>query len=269
MSRVLIAGCGYVGSALAVELLRVGHEVTALRRSDAQPPVGVSAWRADLSNRSTLAGLPSVDVVYYLASPDSRTPEAYLSCYLQGTENLMHALSSSKPHFILVTSTAVYGQNNGEWVDEESPADPNDYRGAIMLEAEEGVRSSLPATAVRFGGIYGPGRTRLIRLVENGKARCSEPCRYTNRIHRDDCAGMLAFLQGMEAPEVLYLGVDDAPVSDCELNTWLADRLGVSRPVPVNNELGANKRIRNARIRDAGYDFRYPTYREGYGPLLG
>lgn len=269
MSRVLIAGCGYVGSALADELLRLGHEVTALRRGDGDRPVGVRACRADLSDPSSLGGLPCPDTVFYLASPDARTAEAYERCYVQGTRNLIHALAGAKPQFILVTSTAVYGQNSGEWVDEESPADPVDYRGAIMLEAEEGVRSSLAATVVRFGGIYGPGRARLIRLVENGEARCSEPPRYTNRIHRDDCAGMLAFLQGMEAPDGLYLGVDDAPVSDCELSTWLADRLGVSPPTPVRNELGANKRIRNARIRNAGYDFQYPSYREGYGPLLG
>ena len=267
MSRVLIAGCGYVGSVLADELTRLGHEVTALRRGDRELPEGVQAHRADLSDSSSLNGLPSFDTVFYLASPDARGSEAYCRCYLEGTRNLINALPGT-PRFFLTTSTAVYGQNDGEWVDEGSPAKPADYRGEIMLEAEEAIRSSLPATVVRLGGIYGPDRTRLIRLVERGEASCSEPARYTNRIHRDDCAGVLAFLQAMETPEGLYLGVDDAPVSDCELNRWLAERLGVSAPAPARNESGGNKRIRNARIRAAGYDFRYPTYREGYGSLL-
>ena len=267
MSAVLIAGCGYVGSALADELRRLGHDVTALRRGDGELPEGVLAYRADLSDTSSLDGLPSFDTVFYLASPDARSSEAYRRCYLEGTRNLIDALPGT-PRFFLSTSTAVYGQNDGEWVDEGSPAKPADYRGEIMLQAEEAVRSSLPATVVRFGGIYGPDRTHLIRLVEKGDARCSEPARYTNRIHRDDCAGVLAFLRAMESPEPLYLGVDDAPASDCELNNWLAERLGVSPPARVRNETGGNKRIRNTRIRSAGYDFRYPTYREGYGPLL-
>ncbi len=267
MSAVLIAGCGYVGGVLAVELLRLGHDVAALRRGDGELPVGVQAIRADLCDVSSLAGLPSFDTVFYLASPDAGTSGAYRRCYLEGTRNLIDALPGT-PRFFLVTSTAVYGQNDGEWVDEDSPADPTDYRGLTMLQAEEDVCSFLPATIVRFGGIYGPGRTRLIQLVERGDARCSEPVRYTNRIHRDDCAGMLAFLQALPAPDPLYLGVDDSPVSDCDLNSWLAERLGVSPPTPVRNKTGSNKRIRNARIRSAGYDFRYPTYREGYGPLL-
>jgi len=126
----------------------------------------------------------------------------------------------------------------------------------------------MPATVVRFGGIYGPGRTRLIRMVRSGEARRSEPPRFTNRIHRDDCAGMLAFLMRHEEPEGLYLGADDAPVSDTELYEWLADRMSVPRPRFATNRSGANKRIRNTRIREAGYDFLYPTYREGYGSLL-
>jgi nucleoside-diphosphate-sugar epimerase len=125
---------------------------------------------------------------------------------------------------------------------------------------------------VRFGGIYGPGRTRLIDSVRSGQARC-EPGLYTNRIHRDDCAGVLEHLLALAAPAPLYIGVDDEPALQCEVLRWLAQQLGVPPPVPSgapddSRRRGGNKRCCNARLRASGYRLLYPSYCEGYTALL-
>jgi nucleoside-diphosphate-sugar epimerase len=125
---------------------------------------------------------------------------------------------------------------------------------------------------VRFGGIYGPGRASLIERVRSGEATYPATYRqYQNRIHRDDCAGVLAYLMSHGEPASLYLGVDDEPTEKRVVLSWLADRLGAPPPRAVAEAVSdrGNKRCRNARLRRAGYRFRYPNFRAGYGALLG
>ncbi|MDE0331604.1 MAG: sugar nucleotide-binding protein, partial [Nitrospinae bacterium] len=173
-------------------------------------------------------------------------------------------------------STAVYAQTDGRRVDEESPTQPTHYSGRILLEGECALlESGHPATILRLSGIYGPGRTRLIDSVRAGKAEVQGgPPRYTNRIHRDDCAGALAHLMKMDAPDEIYVGVDDDPADRRKVLIWLADRLGVPQP----RETGAaetpsaraatNKRCSNARLKATGYRFLHPSYREGYAEMI-
>ena len=126
------------------------------------------------------------------------------------------------------------------------------------------------AVSVRFGGIYGEGRTWLVERVRAG-ARCvAEPPLYTNRIHREDCAGVLAHLLALERPAPCYLAVDGAPAPQCEVMDWIAGRLGL--PAPEREAAGApraSKRCRNDRLLASGYRLRFPSYREGYGRMLG
>jgi nucleoside-diphosphate-sugar epimerase len=128
---------------------------------------------------------------------------------------------------------------------------------------------------LRFGGIYGPSRTGLIERVRQGVAACRDgPPLYTNRIHRDDCAGALHHLMMLPAPESLYIGVDHESAEQCDVLRWLAARLGAPPPrveaaSPANTRRQrTNKRCRNAKLVASGYVFRYPTYREGYAALL-
>jgi nucleoside-diphosphate-sugar epimerase len=158
-------------------------------------------------------------------------------------------------------------------VDEESPTTPARFTGRALLEGERLVlEAPFPTTVVRFGGIYGPGRTSLVDRVRAGQARW-RPDHYTNRIHRDDCAGALRHLAGLDAPAQLYLGVDDEPALERDVLFWLADRLG-SESLPVagpreGTRAGpGSKRCSNARLRAVGYRFRYPSFRQGYGDLL-
>jgi len=274
---VLIAGCGYVGSALGEELASKNHEVFGLRRKPGSLPVGIVPVAADLTSPSTLGDLPrDLDLVFYLASPSGREDVFYRSAYVDGLRNLLGALAAagqSPRRVFFASSTAVYGQEKGEWVDEDSPTDPGHFSGRRLLEAESLLLGSdFAATVVRFGGIYGPRRTRLLESVRRGDAAIpSGPPRYTNRIHRDDCVGMLHHLMELPSPGKLYVGVDSDPAAEVDVLQWMASLLGAPSPRSVRGKRAergrGNKRCRNDRLLATGYGFRYPSYREGYSSV--
>jgi nucleoside-diphosphate-sugar epimerase len=161
-------------------------------------------------------------------------------------------------------------------VDETSPAEPAHFSGTTLVEGERIVLGGpFPATVVRFAGIYGPGRTRMIEAVRSGAAIISTTQSYVNHIHRDDCAGVLRHVMNLGQPDPFYIGVDNEPVERGAMLRWLAQRLGVPEP-PVSREgkgesvraMRGNKRCSNARLLTTGYAFQYPTFREGYGALI-
>lgn len=274
-SRVLIAGCGRIGTRLGLELASGGDTVWGLRRRDEPLPQPLIALQADLGDPATLRGrLPDAGLVYYIATPDRRDDAGYHQAYVQGLAHLIDALPATgpaSPRLVFVSSTAVYGQCHGEWVDEGSPTAPTDFSGRRLLEAETLLRHApVEAVSVRFGGIYGPGRERMIRRIRAGEPCAAEPEPYTNRIHEDDCIGVLAHLGRLSKPAARYLAVDDAPCTECELMDWLAERLERPRPPRARAEgaRGAGKRCRNDRLKASGYRLRYPTYREGYAAML-
>lgn len=277
--HVLIAGCGYVGRRLAEILAGRGHRVYALRRSAAPPPAGASAVRADLADPATLTALPDrVDAVVYAAGPASRDEAAYRKVYVDGLQNLVVALGAREQppgRLLFTSSTGVYGQDDGSWVDEDSPAEPSGFSGRLLLEGERLAHAGpLPATVLRLGGIYGPGRTWLVDRVRSGEARLlAGPPRYTNRIHREDAAGALAHLLDLERPQPIYLGVDGHPGEHNEVIRFIASELGLAEPAPAGESAmppgrAGNKRCRNDRLLRSGYRFRYPGFREGYRELV-
>jgi nucleoside-diphosphate-sugar epimerase len=279
MERVLIAGCGYVGTALGLRLAAAGSTVWGLRRSPGGLPAPLRPLAADLAEPASLDALPpGLDAVVYAASASASTDPAYRAAYVVGLRTLLAALAEAgqRPRRVLFTSsTAVYAQSGGERVDEESATAPQHFTGRRLLEAEaELAAAPFPATVLRLGGIYGPGRTRLIESVRRGEAGC-DPDRpvYTNRIHREDAAGALAHLLALPDPLPLYLGVDHEPAERCRVLAWLAAELGAPPPPHRPDAAGgrasrSNKRCSNRRLLAAGYRFLYPTFREGYGALL-
>lgn len=273
MARILIAGCGDVGGALGRLLVDAGHTVWGLRRRpDALPP-GLRPIAADLTDAASLKGLPDgLDAVFYTAAATGRDENHYRRAYVDGPTRLLAALhdSGQRPRRVLFTSsTAVYAQNDGGWVDEDSPAAAQGFAGRLLRQGEAAVLDGpFPATVIRFAGIYGPRRTRLIDSLRAGTAACA-PGRYTNRIHRDDAAAALAHLLDLDAPAPLYLGVDDTPALHCEVLDWLARQLGVAPPrLDEGAARAGSKRCSNARLRAGGFRPRYPGYRQGYAALL-
>ena len=277
MAKVLIAGCGYVGSALGASLVADGDVVFGLRRRVVSLPAGVQPIEADLAVAKTLRDLPpGLDFVVYAASPGGSDDALYRTAYVEGLGRLLDALSAqgqNPKRIFLLSSTSVYGQDRGEWVDEASPTAPLDFRGTRILEAEKLLGAAGQAsTIVRLGGIYGPQRISMIERVRSGRAVVARGGpRYTNRIHRDDCAGALRHLLRLPAPESLYLGVDCEPADDATVLRWLSGAIGAPEPRVDADSGGSargNKRCRNDRLLASGYAFRFPTFREGYSALL-
>lgn len=266
--RILIAGCGYLGSALAARLAEGGHEVLGLRRRPASLPPGVVPVAVDLRDSAALAALPGpFDAVVYVAAPAGRDDAAYRVVYVEGIAALLGAVRCDR--FLLASSTAVYAQDAGEWVDEASPTEPRSFRGLRVLEGEALALGRHPrASVLRLGGLYGPGRTRLLRAARAGQLAGGASRRFTNRIHQSDAAGALAHLLGLPRVAPIYVGVDCEPAAEGDVQRWLAERLGVPAPASAGvPDEDRGKRCSNRLLLAEGYRFRFPTFREGYGAL--
>jgi nucleoside-diphosphate-sugar epimerase len=272
--RTLIAGCGFVGRALAAQLVHDRHDVFGLRRHPTDLPEGVVPVAADLAEGRGIEAVPGdLDACVTAISPDGRSEAAYEAAYVRAVRNLQSLLEVQSPNlqrWVFLSSTAVYGDESGAWVDESTPTNPASFTGRAVLEGEGIVRgAAVPHRVVlRLGGIYGPGRTRLVDRVRRGEATCPPEPTWTNRIHRDDAAGAIRHLLALDDPEEVYLGVDTDPAERCEVLTWLAERLGAPAPRPGPASRRGNKRVSSARLQASGYRFRYPTFREGYGAML-
>lgn len=280
MSEVLIAGCGYVGSRLAQRLLEKGVTVHGLRRTTAKLPSGVNPIKADLTALDSIPQLPSgITHVVYCAAANAHDADAYRAMYVIGLQNLLRVLRESScdiQRFLYVSSTGVYGQSEGEWVSEESCTEPTRFSGQILLEGEErALRANVPTVVVRFSGIYGPGRTHLLRQVAEGAAVIYQGVpQVTNSIHREDCAGILEFLLQYEGElESLYVASDEEPAQRADVLRFIASCIDAPMPKTLSAQEapskrhGGNKRIDSSKIRALGYRFHYPSYRQGYPPL--
>ncbi len=276
--RVLIAGCGYVGTELGAQLVRAGHVAWGLRRRPRRFPPGLEPLAADLHDPRTLLALPpDLDAVVYATGAEAAGVIAYRAAYVEGPQRLVDALVAQRQAprvFVFVSSTGVYAQRTGEWVDENTPTEPVEPSAQVLLEGEGVVRTAPWRTVVlRLGGIYGPGRTTIVESVRAGRATipAGEPV-WTNRIHRDDAAGAVAHLCALPDPAPLYVGVDTEPATLETVFTWLAARLHAAAPRrggPPDATAGrGNKRCSSALLRASGYVFRYPTFREGYEALI-
>ena len=276
---VVIAGCGDVGSRLASQLLAAGWEVHGLRRNVARLPEGEIGIAGDLFNKECPDTWPigGVDYLVYCAAATDHDEAGYRKAYVQGLQHVLEWLGDygqEPKHLVFVSSSSVYGQQNGEWVDETSPTQAVGYSGQVMLEAEQvAFDSGIPATTVRLTGIYGPGREWLLSQVRQGYRVAVEPPLYGNRIHVDDAAGLLAYLllhveQG-GALEKIYIGVDNAPAPLAEVVDWLRGYLGVTEwAEDASVRRAGSKQCSNARAKALGWSPTYPSYREGYAAIL-
>ena len=274
---VLIAGCGDLGTEAGLRFAAAGFSVLGWRRSADKIPAPLAGQAADLTGE--LPRIPAdTDVVVIAVAAGRRTEEAYRAAYVDGTANVLNALERDGVHprrILFVSSTAVYGDAGGGWVDEGTAPAPATVTGAVILEAEALLHARRPdAVVLRLSGIYGPGRTRLIDSVTGGTAVVPARPQLTNRIHRDDAAAAIVHLMTqVHAPAPLYLGVDDEPVDLAEVLRFLAAELGRELPAApeessTESSRGGDRRLSNARLRGTGFEFAYPTFREGYRAVL-
>jgi nucleoside-diphosphate-sugar epimerase len=271
--RVLLAGCGDLGQRVAQRLIDRGASVWALRR---HPPTeqGAIRWlRGDLSDPASLVGLPTgITRVVFLPAPGARDEATYRAVFVDGLRHLFGALDRAACRRVLfVSSSAVYGEHDGAWVDETTPAEPLGFNGRVLLEAEAWLAAqACSSVALRLAGIYGPGRMQLVERLRSGQARVPrEVPHWANRIHVDDAADALVHLLMLDEVLPLYVGADDTPLPLDVLYDFLARQMGVS--VPAEGSAPAaigSKRLSNARLRASGFIPRWPDAREGYAALI-
>lgn len=267
MKRLLIAGCGDLGKRLAMRLSGSAWQCHGLRRRTELLPEPIVPISADLFDPDTLGPVTGFwDAIIYQATPAERSAPAYRAAYVEGLRHVLAVTETER--LIFVSSTAVYGQEHGEWVDEDSATEPAGFSGQMLLEAEQ-LAWAHGGLVVRFSGIYGPGRDYLIRSLRTGQARCRrEPPQWTNRIHAEDCAGALQHLLELDQPQALYCASDAQPAPRCEVLGWLATQLGLPGPHEEDEPGGQGKRVLNKRLTASGFQFQYPDYRSGYRTLI-
>jgi nucleoside-diphosphate-sugar epimerase len=285
--RVVVVGCGYVGLELGRQLVAEGHDVVGVRRSEAGveavEDAGLRAVQADATDAESLSAVPDADALAYAASAGERSTAAAQETYVTGLRATIDAFGerADPPEQVVYTSsTGVYGDHGGAWVDEETPVRPASERAEVLVEAERVARDraaehGMAATVVRFAGLYGPGRYPVDRYLDGPVTEG-----WLNLVHRDDAAGVVRFaLDGADADRLL--AVDDEPVWKPDLARWLADQLGVEPPSVQSvaerladaddaaaHRIRAGKRCSNRRLRSLGYEFAYPTFRDGLRPAV-
>lgn len=261
--NVLIAGAGDVGGRLAALRAALGEEVIALRRRDVSLGEGIRCLRADLASGEGFDRLPRrPDVLVFCAAPSERSEPAYRRLFVDGLRRLLDVLQV--PRVVFVSSTAVYAQDAGEWVDEQSPALATAFNGRVLLEAESELAAHPQGTVLRLSGIYGPGREFMLRRARSGEANRPH---WSNRIHVDDAAAALSHLLSLPAPQPLCLGSDDVPAMECDVMNWMREHEGLD-PVPALSAAPSGRRVRNTGLRASGWQPHYPDFRSGYLPML-
>ena len=283
--RVAILGCGYVGLELGRQLVADGHDVVGVRRSadgvDAVEAAGLDAVRADVTDPDALAGVPDADWVVFAASSGGRGADRAREVYVEGQRTAIDAFGQRDDppeRYVYTSSTGVYGDHGGDWVDEDTPIEPTTEKTRVLAEAERVARErtatyGIAASVARFAGLYGPDRYRLSRYLE-GPVTAG----YLNMVHRDDAAGAVGFLLAQRVDGTVLV-VDDEPVGKWSFADWLAEECGVERPPKrtkaerleagelsdaAERRVLTSKRCSNDHLRALGYEFRYPTFREGY-----
>ncbi|PYI98439.1 MAG: hypothetical protein DME98_04375 [Verrucomicrobia bacterium] len=274
MPRILIAGCGYIGQAAADLFHAAGWVVEGWTRST-ESAASLSAKpypvrEVDVSQADQVAeygpAAAGFDEVVHCASSSGGDAEMYRKVYLDGARNLLETFRRSK--LLFTSSTSVYAQRDGSWVTEESDAKPMRETSRVLLETERLVLADSGVVA-RLAGIYGPGRSALLKKFLNNAAMIDpENDRFVNQVHRDDIAAALFLLVTRKAEGAqIYNVVDDQPILQSECYRWLAQRL--NRPLPPigrstqkRKRGDSNKRVSNAKLRRSGWTPQYPTFAE-------
>lgn len=276
----MIVGCGYLGSRIAALWRERGHRVFATTRTAAKAESlrvqGFEPIVCDVTRPETLT-FPRADVFVTALAVDRSSGSTMRDIYIDGLRAIVDRVLDGRipppGRWVHVSSSSVYGQTDGNWVDESSPTDPEEPAGRTVLESE-GIVRRFPGGAIllRFSGIYGPGRLLRRKSIEAGETIVGDAEKWLNLIHVDDGARAVAAAAERGEPGRIYNICDDEPVSRRDFYTAMADMLGAPPPQftppppdapPPPHERG-NRRIRNTRMRDGlGVVLQYSNFRDG------
>jgi nucleoside-diphosphate-sugar epimerase len=253
----LIIGCGYLGQRVGSLLRGRGEQVFGTVRSEARATqiasLGIQPVIADVLSPRSLRGLPAAERIFYCVGFDRAAGASMRAVYVDGLMNVLDQLTRGVSRFVYASSTGVYGQSEGEWVDEETSPAPRHESGRICLEAEERLadwskRLQSPGAVVRlrFAGLYGPARVVRRALIEQGDPIPGDPDKMLNLIHIDDAAQAVVAALTAIVPDDVYLISDDRPVTRREYYSLAAQLLGSPAPRFAPPEGGSSNEARDA-----------------------
>jgi nucleoside-diphosphate-sugar epimerase len=280
----LIFGCGYLGARVARRWVDAGERVAVVtltsQRAATLAREGYQPIVADVLHPATLAHLPAAETVLYAVGYDRTAGASIQDVYVNGLRAVLNALPGETGKFIYVSSTGVYGQTDGEWVDEDSPCEPQRAGGRACLEAEEMLmahRLGNRAIVLRMAGLYGPGRIPNAAEIRHHRPIAAPEEGYLNLIHVDDAVSVVLAAEARAVPPRCYTVADGHPVERRLYYEELARLLGVPPPEfdvppadsPVAVRASASKRVKNSRLlTELGAELAYPTYREGLAAIV-
>ncbi len=281
MSKLII-GCGYLGMRAARRWLDAGESVHAVTRRDARAQeftdLGLTPLVADVTDPKGMPDLPAVETVLYAVGFDRNAGYDRRSVYVNGLANVLAALPAETQRIIYISSTSVYGQSEGEMVDEDSACRPTTEGGRACLAAEETLRQhplGARATILRCAGLYGPGRLPQRELLTSGRAIPSRGDTYVNLIHIDDAVEAVFAAERDATPPAMFVVADGHPVLRRDFYGRLAELLEVAPPMfdntprDPNRRSATNKRINPSRaLRDLNLKFKHPSYKDGLAASL-
>ena len=278
----LIVGCGYLGSRVARAWRRDGAQVTAVTRSSERgrqfADQGITPFVADITDPRTLSGMPPAECVLFAVGYDRQSGLPIRDVYVDGLLATLAALEPLTKRLIYISSTGVYGQTQGEWVNESSACEPARAGGRACLEAESALESHPLGTRsiiLRLAGIYGPGRVPRVQDIRAGRPIAAPPTGYLNLIHVDDAVQAVIAAETIQPPERILIA-DGSPVERKAYFEQVAQLCGGPRPTfaprsdsPADQRALSNKRVDNQHMRDKlQLSLRFPSYREGLTQIL-
>lgn len=283
--KVLIVGCGDLGSIVAKKLTKLGVHTVGVRRSEAKLD-GITIIQADVTQLASIEPLKKIqpEILIYCVAANGQTDAQYKAQYVDGLRNILATqLENSKlKHVFFVSSTRVYGQKTDVFIDENTTAIAADFGGERLLEAECLLKAlACSNTVLRLSGIYGTGRLRMLNLAASLKTspeNWPQQNSWTNRIYSDDAASFIVFLviKVLEASQMLampimqscYIVTDSSPATQYEVLSWIAGQLNIAVPTYVNFPVESGKRLSNKTMLATGFKLRYPDFQTGYQALL-
>jgi nucleoside-diphosphate-sugar epimerase len=258
--KLLLIGHGYLGQALAREFRAAGWEVfpVSLSGGDGSLPCDVGDWMLAKKLKSHV--FP--DFIIHCAASGRGGEDAYRRVYVDGCRNLTETFPGVP--LLFTSSTSVYAQTDGAVVTEDSPAIPDRETGRLLLEAEN-LTLAANGIVARLAGIYGPGRSVILKKFLAGEAVIEEDGRrFLNQIHRDDAARAILHLTTMRATGVFNVS-DSTPLSqlDCyeSLSAMFSRPLPPSGPRDLNRKRGwTHKQVSNSKLRATGWQSEFPSF---------